>query len=117
MDGGFSETHEMSDAQNRIFNSFYALISERSKAKLHAFDMTTPQILENDTPTANKGANDFLESQGVFFGCNVQIERVARGLAQRLAICVSQRENSKWGILKATDLDFIVSDQYQTCSR
>lgn len=103
------EIDNVTDQQNRIINDFYALISERSKAKLHIFDAASP-ILEGSP--IGSGCLDFFESQGIILGDADQIERAVRGLALRVSINASQRDNPKWGVIRAVELDFVVSDQY-----
>jgi hypothetical protein len=96
--------------QSQAANNFYLLISERSKARFCDFNVAP--MMENAISFFDKNTIDTLEEQGVFMGGPDQMERAVRGLAQRLAIGVGQRRHRKWGVLKSSVIDFVVSDNY-----
>ncbi|SFM86921.1 hypothetical protein [Nitrosomonas communis] len=120
----------LNESQNRIINDFYALISERSKAKFHTFESPSPFIVSSkDDILEERGISKLevdgiedevleessinkLEADGIYMGGSEQIDRVVRGQAQRLTLLVSRRNNPRWGILKSSELDFVVSDCY-----
>jgi hypothetical protein len=100
----------------KVLSGFYALISERSRARYHEFD-DAESILDRKTINYSKiseSEQDYRERKGIIFLRNSDdqiIDRVARGMNILQSIEQASISNEKWGIYK-TMKDFIVSDTY-----
>ncbi len=105
-------TKGLDDGMLRSINNFYAILSERSKARYHEFNNEDEVILEQDMGRHTEAEIERLEAKGIFFGGPEQMNRVARGIAQRLALGVSQRNNPLWGVIRSNSFEFIVPDSY-----
>ena len=102
----------------RTINNFYAILSERSRARYIKLPMESR--LENLSPGSSLSKNelDDFERKGIFLsGDPAQIDRAVFGLAQRLSLSVAQRENPAWGIATATNREFLVSDCFHRTPR
>lgn len=106
----------LNEPEYKIANMFYAILSERSRARYHEFD-NTPSLFDVNTinySEMSEQEREFNESQGVIVirsASDGVYERFARGLSITQAIQNSAIQNDTWGIYTTSD-EFIVSDSY-----
>lgn len=106
---------KLESSDHETANIFYAILSERSKARYHNFDDST--LFDKSTINhfeMSESEREYHESQGlIFIGSENDrvIERAARGMAQSQAITHALNSNAKWGAF-TTSCDFVVSDIY-----
>ncbi|MBU2732454.1 hypothetical protein [Acidithiobacillus ferridurans] len=112
-----SGTDELDEDALRSVNNFYAILTERSKARYSEFDNEDEVPFERDAREhAEAGIEDF-EAKGIFLGGPEQMNRAVMGMAQRLSLGVSQRNNPCWGVIRSTSFEFIVPDRYHLSAR
>lgn len=107
------------DSQRRAIQRFYVILRERSIAKKHTFTETSLLAADQSLNRVEKVDLDRFESQGIFMGGAGQLDRVARGLAQRLGLLQTRRQLHvpAWRVVRSDSLEFLVSDQYHMAAR
>ena len=113
-----SGTNELDVSALRSVNNFYAILSERSKARYHhGFSNEDEVHFEQDVERRPEAEIECFEADGIFFGGSDQIDRAVMGLAQRCSLGVSQRNNPCWGVIRSNSFEFIVPDRYHLSAR
>lgn len=100
------------NSQINIINSFYTLLEQRSIAKNHIFTESRKLANVSLFDEMPKDTIDHSESEGIFLGGLEQLDRIGRGLAQRIHLLSAQKNSHVWGVLNSGNLEFLVSDSY-----
>lgn len=98
--------------ESLVVAQFWAVISERSRARRTS--LISGSMFESVIPSPLPQAHlDLLERQGIFMaGTTEQIDRAVYGMTQAMAILQTQRKSSSWRVVRASEGQFLVSDNY-----
>jgi hypothetical protein len=98
--------------ENLVVTRYWNVISERSRAR-HQPLISEPMFEPITASTLPDTHLDFLERQGVLMaGTSEQMNRVVYGMAQRMMILKTARAQSSWRVVRASEGQFLVSDNY-----